>query len=496
LAQKSSQWVELKSYESYKIAIAQGYDWTPAFNQAKLTGKSIFLPAETILGNFVLDYDNANMMGAIGLTIITPADPTKPAITVTKGRDTNLLYAQLSNFVLQGTSGSIVGLQLQNVHEWDLYNIIVSGFTDGVIFIGSWNGSVTKLVSTYNNGHGVIVDSATFTNGNEQNAASITFQSCFIKNNGSDGYLFKTGDYGTSENSLITIIGGDCEGNGGYGVNVQATVHNLKLISPHFEANTLGSLYSASVNTKIFIDAAGIRPVNISGYGYLFINGLTSTDNGQKVLDLSNFYAYDIKGVSLKHAPLSGNIGSSYIVETNTRLAGVKGIGNKLTNGNFRKIVNGTSDPWTAYGTTQADLIGHMTYVAPPTGFSGQELLVDTQFWGANTGFDQRFKANAGDRITLHFWAFVDSSSQAIIFSLRGDGTSNYSEITINNTSPKRYTIQWIVPTGLSNPDPYLLIRTNMAQGVVGKLHLREICVHNENDLKGYLLNASELTLA
>jgi hypothetical protein len=284
---------------------------------------------------------------------------------------------------------------------------------------------------------------------------------------------------------MVTIIGGDCEGNTGKGIDVECTVHQLFIHNAHFEANGM-DLYSASSSSKIFIRGAGARPLNINGYGYIDIDGLTSTDNGKKVLDLSNFHNYKVSGINLKHAPLAGNTGSAYFVETKN-LFGISGTGNLIKDGLFPYNIV-ANDNWLPWIISASDITAKASYSTNPL-VVGRLMTLDCSTLPANAGFYQRFKANVGERVTVHIWANVLDPTKTTILSIRADGVSDYSEIRISNTTLQRYTLQYKVPVGATG-DPYILIRDELGGG---NFTVGGIVVHKKSDLTGYLYSDDDL---
>ena len=207
------------------------------FNAKNSTGSVIDIDDARYLdfSNIVLQDNNigvdGNYVTEFAMNGVSPVSNTSHGITVTNGGRFNW---DSVNSVVNGGSGIVWNSIRSAGFSTGVGN---SNTADGINITSCSDCSFTSFNTNANGGQGVECVS-----GN----TSLSFIDMGATGNTSDGLkLTATTDY-------TQIIGGDFQGNGGYGINIAAsTCDDTKVLSPVFVGNSSGTINDSGTNTTI-----------------------------------------------------------------------------------------------------------------------------------------------------------------------------------------------------------------------------------------------------
>jgi Right handed beta helix region len=146
-SKKIEGFLAVKEYENLKVAIAQGYDWQPAIqqaiNDAIIQNKVPLLPPEVLLiANSIRIPNKGKLYGFGKLISILKPTGNFPAVIIDGNATDGVYNWEVSGIALDGNDIGSIGIQINYAREGTIKNCYISGFQKGVTAEQSWTNSI------------------------------------------------------------------------------------------------------------------------------------------------------------------------------------------------------------------------------------------------------------------------------------------------------------------------------------------------------------------
>jgi hypothetical protein len=250
---KTDGYISIKAYDNLKVAIAQGYDWQPAIQQAitdsKAQGKIVLIPpGVTYVSNPIRISSYVKLLGfGKGISTIKPTGAF-PAIIIDGNSTTGVYGWEVSGISLDGNSVGTIGIDIEYAREGFIKNCAISGFQKGVTANQSWTNNIEFCEIKSNSDKNVEL-------GDQSNAFNLI--GCHLDNAGNIGL------HVTADSQMVNILGGTIQNCGLEGIRLSAG-RAVNINGCYLEKNNTSNTANTA-NIGILGDAVLVEGVVING---------------------------------------------------------------------------------------------------------------------------------------------------------------------------------------------------------------------------------------